>query len=98
MKVKTIFFTALTTAALTLTLPYGALANAGDKAEHVIKALNLQGDKADRVEEIMETYEDDMKALKEQKKTRLDAVLTDEEMEQLEAMHDAKKDRKKKSW
>lgn len=98
MKVKTIFFTALTTAALTLTLPYGAFANTGDKSEHVIKALNLTGDKADRVEEIMESYEDDMKALKEQKKTRLDAVLTDEEMEQLEAMHDAKKDRKKKSW
>lgn len=97
MKVKTIFCAALTTAVLAL--PYGALADHHeDKADNVIKALNLKGDKADRVEEIMESYEDDMKALKEQKKTRLDAVLSDEEMEQLEAMKDAKKDHKKKSW
>jgi|SRR5690554_1334609 len=98
MKVKTMVFSALTTAALTLTMPYGALADHhGDKSDDIIKALNLKGDKADRVEEIMESYEDDMKALKEQKKTRLEAVLSDEEMDQLEALKDAKKDRKK-SW
>lgn len=92
-------------ASLTLSLPLTALAN--DKSDEVIKALNLQGAKAEQVEDIMENYHDQrkevkerardsIKALKEQKKQQLEVVLTDAEMDQLEAWHDAKKKRYEK--
>lgn len=86
-------------AGLTMAMPLAAFAD-----DDAIKALNLQGAKADQVKTIMDNYKDqkkaikerthdEMKALKERKEEQLDAVLTDAEMDQLEKWKEARKDR-----
>ena len=88
-------------AGLTLAMPLAAFA--GDDA---IKALNLQGAKADQVKTIMDNYKDqkddikesaheEIKALKDRKKEQLDAVLSDAEMDQLEKWKETREDRYK---
>lgn len=83
--------------ACVLAMPLSALAG-----DDVAKMLNLKGDRADQVEDIMENYHDqreaikdrahdDMKALKEQKMSSLKTVLSDDEYNKLEDMYEAKK-------
>lgn len=88
-------------AGLTMAMPLAAFAD-----DDAIKALNLQGAKADQVKTIMKNYKDqkedikerahdEIEALKERKKEQLDAVLTDDEMDRLEKWKKTKKDRYK---
>jgi hypothetical protein len=86
MRIKSIIV-AISMAAV---LPLTAAANK-DKSEDLIKALKLDDNRAQQVERIMDDYEDQHEQLKEQKKDRLDEVLTDDEMDRLEAMKKAKK-------
>lgn len=78
------------TLGLAMALPLTAAAN-DDKGEDIAKALGLDSTRADQVEEIMDDYHDQHKELKERKEERLDAVLTDDEMDQLKAMKKAHK-------
>ena len=84
-------------AILGLALPLGAMANHGDKdkAEHIIKALDLDDERAEEVRSVVENYTEKRKELKEQYKEQLKGVLTDEEYEQLKAMKKAKKEKHK---
>ena len=102
MKITNILLAAI----LAVALPFSAVAVA-DPDEDIAKALNLDQDRAQQVEVIMDNYDDrrdevkerahdDMKKLKEEKKQKLEAVLSEDEMEQLEAMHEAKKDKHRK--
>lgn len=88
---------------LATTLPMSAFAGSKDKTENIIDALNLEGDRAEQVQEIMNDYHEQrdevkerahsqIKELKKQKEQQLEAVLTDEEMDQYESMMEAKKD------
>ncbi|HTF83422.1 MAG TPA: hypothetical protein VL987_02495 [Cellvibrio sp.] len=88
-------------AGLTMAMPLAAFAD-----DDAIKALNLQGAKADQVKTIMDNYKEqkedikdraheEIKALKDRKKEQLDAVLTDAEMDQLEKWKEARHDRYK---
>lgn len=86
MKIKQLALT-LSMAAI---LPLATTAFA-DKSDDLVKALKLDDRRAQQVEKILDDYEDQHKLLKEQKKDRLDDVLTDEEMDQLEAMKKSKK-------
>ncbi len=91
---------------LGLALPMGAIAG-DDHADRVVKTLNLSGDKADRVEDILEDFHDQKHDLMEnthdqisdladEKDAKLKAVLTDEEYKQYEELRETKKEMKKK--
>lgn len=97
----------LGSAVLGMALPMAAFADREDKAEDVVNALNLDGERGQEVKEALEQYhdqkselkeraKDQMSSLKDQKEARLQAVLTDDEFEQYESMQEAKKDRKDK--
>lgn len=97
----------LAAAILALTLPFNAVADPEKKAEYVTEALNLQGDRASQVQEILEDHYDqvkevmkraheEMKQLKEEKKQNLEQVLTEQEMKQLKAIHKLSKGHKRK--
>lgn len=88
-------------AGLTMAMPLTTFAD-----DDAIKALNLQGAKADQVETIMKNYKDQKKdikerahdeieVLKERKKEQLDAVLSDDEMDRLEKWKETKEKRHK---
>lgn len=97
------------TAVLGLALPLTAVAG-DDKGEKLAKALNLSGDRAEQVEQVLENYHEQRKEVKDQaeerlstlgdqKKSQLRSILTEEEFEQYEDMHEAKKEFKKhKGW
>lgn len=83
--------------------PMGVLANEKHDKD-LVKALNLKGDRAEQVEDIMSRYDDQAKQIKErakdqisdlrdQKKEQLKAVLSDKEFEQYESMKEAKKEK-----
>jgi Spy/CpxP family protein refolding chaperone len=76
-------------------LPLTAAANKDDSKD-LIKDLKLDDNRAQQVERIMDDYQDQHELLKKQKKDRLDDVLTDDEMDRLEAMKKSKKMKHKK--
>lgn len=99
--------TFLAAALLALALPFSAMADPENKAEHLVEALNLQGDRANQVQQILEDHYDqvkeikkraheDMKQLKEEKMQNLQQVLTEQEMNQLEAIKKLTKGHKRK--
>lgn len=99
----------LGTAVLGALIPMGAMAGSDDKSEKVVEALNLDGDRADQVEEVMSNYydqkktvmeqtKDQVKTLKEQKEERLKDILSDDEFEQYESIADAHKNKHHKKW
>lgn len=98
----------LSAAVLSAAMPLTAFAGE-DKSEEVINALNLDGDRAEQVQGIMEDYHDQkkeikklaheqVKQLKDLKKQRLEAVLSDNEMQQLESMMEEKKEKRKEKY
>jgi Spy/CpxP family protein refolding chaperone len=78
------------TLGLAMALPLTAVAG-DEKGKDVAKALGLDSTRAEQVEEIIDDYHEQHKEIKERKEERLDAVLTDDEMDRLKAMHKAKK-------
>lgn len=99
----------LGTAVLGMALPMAAFADREDKAEDVVNALNLDSERGQEVQDALEQYhdqksqvkdraDDQMSALEDQKESRLQAILTDDEYEQYESMQEAKKDRKDKKY
>lgn len=94
---------------LGLALPFAAIAG-DDKGEKLAKALNLEGERAERVEQVLENYHERRKevedqaaerlsTLKDQKESELRSILTEDEFEQYEDMQEAKKEFKKhKGW
>lgn len=95
MKIKNVILTA----GLAMAMPLAAMAGSDNKAEDISKALNLDENRAEQVEQIMENYYEQHKQLKQQKEDQLDAILTDDEMDRLMKMkkdmkHDEKHDRK----
>lgn len=94
-------------ASLTLSAPFAAFAGDNRYDEDVIKSLNLKGDRADKVEDIMDTYKDQSKKVKEnakeqlgdlrdRKEEQLKAVLNDEEFKRYESMVEVKHEKKEK--
>lgn len=96
MKIKNVILSL----GLAAAIPFTAYANydAEEKAEHITKMLNMDQNRAQQVEQVFKNYEEQHKVLKEQKKQRLDSILTDDEMDQLEDMKKAKKDKKHGEW
>lgn len=99
----------LGTAVLGALIPMGAMAGSDDKGEKVVKALNLEGDRAEQVEEVMSSYyeqkktiknqvKDQMETLKDQKEERLKTILSDDEFDQYESMKEAHMDKRDKKW
>jgi len=80
--------------ALALAAPFGVMADKKDKMEGHIDALNLDAQRAEQVREIMSTYHDDKERIKSEKKARLEAVLSADEMKQLKEMKEEKKDKR----
>lgn len=87
---------------LGIALPMSAMAG-DDYGKHLVKTLNLEGDRADQVQEIVDEYQEQKKELKEkmhdeysalsdQKEQKLKSVLTKEEFKQYEALKETKKD------
>lgn len=80
--------------------------HAGDKHDKdLIKSLNLQGDKADQVEDVVKRYHDQAEKVKDnakdqlgdlrdQKDEQIKALLSDAEYKRYESMKDAKKEMK----
>jgi hypothetical protein len=76
--------------------------HAGDKHDKdLIKSLNLQGDKADRVEDVVKSYHDQAEKIKDnakdqlgdlrdQKDKEIKAILSDAEYKRYESLQDAK--------
>ncbi len=94
-------------AVLGMALPMAAFADKEDKAEDVVNALNLDDQRGEEVQQVLENFHDQKKevkerskdqisSLKDQKEERLQAILTDDEFEQYENLQEAKKDRKDK--
>ncbi|MFA5630470.1 MAG: hypothetical protein WC997_03065 [Porticoccaceae bacterium] len=81
---------------IALALPFGALADPDEKADKISQELGLDDERAAQVEQILTTYHDGKKALKEQKKAQLKTVLSEEEMDKLKAMYEKKKDKHRK--
>ena len=81
-----------------LSLSAGAMAGAGHKTDKIAEKLNLDAERAAQVEEIMNDYYEGKKALRDEKKARLKEVLTDEEMDQLKAMHERKREKMHKDY
>ena len=92
MDIKTIVGAAV----IAFALPFGALADPDEKADKISQELGLDDERAAQVEQILTTYHDGKKALKEQKKAQLKTVLSEEEMDKLEAMYEKKKDKHRK--
>lgn len=93
-------------AALTLCAPFGAFANEKHDKD-LIKSLNLQGNRAEQVEKIMENYSDQAEQVKEsakeqlsnlrdQKEDQLKSVLSDAEYKRYESLVDTRKEQKGK--
>lgn len=90
--------------ALAVSAPFSAFAN--DKHhKDLVKTLNLQGDKAEQVEDILERYKDraeDVKDrakdqisdLRDQKDEQLKALLSKAEYDRYKSFKDAHKDKK----
>ena len=82
-------------------------AHAGDKHDKdLIKSLNLQGDRADKVEDVVKRYHDQAEKIKDnakdqlgdlrdQKDEQIKAILSDAEYKRYESLQDAKKEMKK---
>ncbi len=96
----------LATTVIGLALPMGAMAG-DDHADRLVKNLNLSGEKADQVENILEEFHDQKHDLMEkthdqigdladEKDQKLKAILTKEEYKQYEDFKETKKDMKKK--
>lgn len=90
------------TLVLAVAVPLSATAGSGDKAEELIKTLNLQDDRAEQVRDILDTYHeqkrqigelahDQIRQSKELKMERLESVLTEEELEQYKSIMEQKK-------
>ncbi len=77
-------------ATISLVLPFAAVADPEKKADKMAEKLGLDANQTAEVEEILTDYHEGKKALKEQKEEGLKGVLTDEQMEQLKAMHKEK--------
>lgn len=88
---------------LAASAPFGAYAHDHDK--DMIKSLNLKGDKADQVEDVMKRYHDQAEKIKDtakdqlgdlrdQKDEQLKALLSDAEYKRYESLKDAKKEMK----
>lgn len=97
----------LIAASLALSTPLSAFAGDYKHDEDVIKSLNLKGDRADQVEEILDTYKDQSKKIKEnakdqlgnlhdQKEGQLKAVLNDDEYKRYESMVEVKHEKMEK--
>jgi len=83
---------------IAIALPFGAIAepDPSENADKISEELGLDDERAAQVEQILTTYYDGKKALKEQKEAQLKTVLSEEEMDKLKAMYDRKKDRDRK--
>ncbi|MBC6906635.1 hypothetical protein DWB84_14375 [Saccharophagus sp. K07] len=93
----------LLASALAISAPFTAFA--GDKHhKDLVKALNLQGDKAEQVEDILESYKDQaedvkdrakdqLSDLRDKKEDQLKAVLSKAEYDRYKSFKDAHKDK-----
>jgi len=78
---------------IALAIPFTAVAgDADEKADKIAQELGLDDERAAQVEQIITNYHEGKEALKEQKKEQLKAVLSEDEMDKLKELKDAKKD------
>lgn len=102
----------ISAAVLAAAMPLSAMAGSENKVDELVDSLQLDDKRAEQVREIMNDYHeqkkeikkvahDQKKLLKDLKKQRLSTVLSENEMEQLEAVVKEKMERykeKHKNW